>query len=80
MLGHSRPVAIRANVDTNEFNPLGEDGGFLKAQQEILRLSNPKLTLHVCQGRCQRLGVTKNVVNTDVGISILVNYNALLVR
>ncbi len=39
-----------------------------------------KLTLHVHQGQCQRLGIAKNIVHNDVGICILVNDDAMLVH
>jgi hypothetical protein len=77
MLGHSRTVAILADVNANEFDSFREDEGFLQAERMILRLGNAQLTFHVEKGDGHRLGVAKNIVDNDGRIGVVIDDNAM---
>ncbi len=77
MLGHSRSVAILADINANEFDSVWEDEGFLQAQRKVLRLCNAELAFHVEKGHDHSFGVAENIVDNDGCDGVVIDDDAI---
>ncbi len=80
MLGHSRTVAILADVNANKFDSFWEDEGFLQAERKVLQLGNAKLAFHVEKGHDHRFGVAENIVDNDGCVCVIIDDDAIFTR